>query len=176
MNTKILRIFIVMILALVLTQPVYAQPAESTDQNQVVQGPSGKTVSRCVIFLEPIQPGETQSKASEPVCSTGKIDSVNGYSLAATYTIAKFYDYTNWNTLLVTYVGASPCSSTVSYGRTSLPSNLDNKFASGSGYSSCSHIYVYSLPNYGGASISCYSCATFDVLIDLVSSWRVTYN
>ena len=148
---------------------------EPTEQAEIVQGPSGETVYRCVIFLEPIQPGEEASKFSEPVCSAGEIDAVDGHALDSSYLIAKFYDNTNYSALLVEYYGASACSSTISYGVTSLPSNLDNKFASGRSYSNCNRIYVYDFTNYGGPNYACGpNCPSFYALNDNVSSWRTT--
>ena len=151
------------------------RPSEPTGKSEIVQGPSEETVYRCVVFLEPIQSGEESSRASEPVCSAGKIDAVDGSSLASSYLIAKFYDNTNYTTLLVEYYGASACSSTISYGVTSLPSNLNNKFASGQPYSNCNRIYVYDFTNYGGPSYLCgANCPSFYALNDNVSSWRTT--
>ncbi|MBE0411203.1 MAG: hypothetical protein IBX69_15890 [Anaerolineales bacterium] len=151
------------------------EPYRPTEQAKVVLGPSEETVYRCVIFLEPILSGEESSRASEPVCSTGKIDAVEGHSLVSSYLIAKFYDNTNYTTLLVEYYGASACSSTTSYGVTTLPSNLNNKFASGQSYSNCNRIYVYDFNNYGGPSYSCGpNCSSFYALNDYVSSWRTT--
>jgi len=151
------------------------KPYEATEQSEIVRGPSAETVYRCVIFLEPIQPGEESSKASEPVCSAGEIDTVDGHALDSSYLIAKFYDNTNYSALLVEYYGASACSSTISYGVTSLPSNLDNKFASGQSYSNCNVIYVYDFPNYGQPTYSCGpNCPSFYALNDHVSSWRTT--
>jgi len=143
--------------------------------NGIVRGPSGETDYRCVVLLEPIQPGEQFSKASEPVCSRGAIDSINGVSLDSSYLIARFYDRTNYTTLLVEYYGSSACSPTISYGIPDLPDNLDNKFASGRAYSNCDHIYVYDFNNYGGPSYSCgANCSSFYALNDEVSSWRTT--
>lgn len=148
-------------------------PYQPTEQAKVVQGPSEETVYRCVVFLDPIQPGEESSKASEPVCSTQKIDAVDGYSLDSSYLIAKFYDSTGYSTLLVEYYGVSACSSTINYGVTSLPSNLNNKFASGQSYSNCNIIYVYDFTDYGGPNYACGpNCSSFYALNDNVSSWR----
>jgi len=155
------------------------EPSESGDQgdavNGIVRGPSGETEYRCVVLLEPIQPGEQFSKASEPVCSRGAIDSINGVSLDSSYLIAKFYDRTDYRNLLVEYYGASPCSPTASYGIPDLPDNLDNKFASGRAYSDCDHIHVYDFNDYGGPSYPCgANCPTFYALNDEVSSWEAT--
>ncbi len=146
-----------------------------TGTSPIVRGPSDSPEYRCVVLLEPIQPGEPFSRASEPVCSRGAIDSINGVSLASSYLIAKFYDYTNYGNLLVEYYGAEPCSPTASYGVPDLPDNLDNRFASGKGYSDCDRIYVYDRNNYGEPKYSCgANCPTFYALNDAVSSWRVT--
>jgi len=155
------------------------EPSESGDQgdavNGIVRGPSGETEYRCVVLLEPIQPGEQFSKVVEMACSRGPIDSINGVSLTYSYLIAKFYDYTNYGNLLVEYYGASPCSPTVSYGVPDLPDNLDNKFASGKAYSNCDRIYVYDRNNYTPPQYDCGpNCPTFHALNDAVSSWRVT--
>ena len=155
------------------------EPSESGDQgdavNGIVRGPSGETEYRCVVLLEPIQPGEQFSKASEPVCSRGAIDSINGVSLDSSYLIAKFYDYTNYGNLLVEYYGASPCSPAASYGIPDLPDNLDDKFASGKVYSDCDNLYVYDFDHYQGPSYHCGpNCWSFHALNDEVSSWRTT--
>jgi hypothetical protein len=143
--------------------------------NGIVRGPGDETAYRCVVLLEPVQPGEQFSKASEPVCSDGRIDTVNGVLLDSSYLIAKFYDRTNYTTLLVEYYGSSACSPTISYGVPDLPDNLDNRFASGRAYSNCDHIYVYDFNNYGGPSYSCgANCPSFYALNDEVSSWRTT--
>ncbi|MDW8234559.1 MAG: response regulator, partial [Roseiflexaceae bacterium] len=96
-----------------------------------------------------LRAGEEASRASEPLCSTGEIRAINGVALESSYLIAKFYDDTNYRTLLVEYYGASACSSTVSYGVTSLPANLDNRFASGETFSNCNLLSVYDFANYG---------------------------
>lgn len=149
------------------------KPYLPTEKSEVVLGPSQESVYRCVFILEPIQPGEQESKASEPVCSSSSIDSINGVSLASSYLIAKFYDNTSYGSLLVEYYGAAGCSGSVSYGKTSLPTNLDNKFASGSSYSGCNVIEVFDFANYTGPTYACGpNCSSFYALNDHVSSWR----
>lgn len=149
--------------------------AQGEAVNGIVRGPSNETGYRCVVLLEPVRPGEQFSKASEPVCSDGRVDTVNGVSLDSSYLIAKFYDRTNYTTLLVEYYGSSACSPTISYGVPDLPDNLDNRFASGHAYSNCDHIYVYDFNNYSGPSYSCgANCPSFYALNDEVSSWRTT--
>jgi hypothetical protein len=143
--------------------------------NGMVMGPSEETDQRCIVILEPIQPGEQSSKASDPVCSEGKIDTVDGKSLDSYYLISKFYDWTGYAVLLVEYYGAVPCSSTISYGVVDLPDSLDNKFESGSGFSSCDHISVHDFNDYSGPSYSCgANCPSFFALNNEVSSWRVS--
>jgi hypothetical protein len=143
--------------------------------NGIVRGPSGETEYRCVVLLEPIQPGEQFSQASEPVCSRGAIDSINGVSLDSSYLIAKFYDRTEYGNLLVEYYGTSPCSPTASYGIPDLPDNLDDKFASGRAYSDCDHIHVYDFNDYGEPWYPCgANRPTFYALNDAVSSWEIT--
>lgn len=149
------------------------KPYEPTEKSEVVLGPSQESVYRCVFFLEPIQPGEQESKQSEPVCSSGPIDSVNGISLDSSYLIAKFYDNTSYGSLLAEYYGPSGCSDSVSYGKTTLPANLDNKFASGQSFSDCDVIEVFDFTYYSGPTYSCGpNCSSFYALNDQVSSWR----
>ena len=167
-------------------QIVYLKPIHpediKTDQvidqgegvNGFVQGTSDNTEYRCVVYLEPIRPGETSSKTSKAVCSSGPIKSIEGISLDSSYLITKFYNWTNYTWLLVEYYGSSPCSPTISYGVTDLPDNLDNKFVSGKAYSDCDHITVYDFNNYRGPTYPCgASCSSFYALNDHVSSWTV---
>ena len=142
--------------------------------NGIVQGPSSETELRCLFYLEPIQPGETSSKISKTVCTSGPVDSIDGISLDSSYLIAKFYNWTGYLWLLAEYYGSSACSSTISYGVVDLPDSLDNKFASGKSYSDCDHIQVYDFNNYSGPSYSCgATCSSFYAINDHVSSWRV---
>lgn len=151
----------------------WANQGESV--NGVVNGPSDESVYRCVVLLEPIQPGEQFSKASEPVCAKGPIDTVDGVSLKSSFLIAKFYDRTDYTTLLQEYYGAQACSPQISYGVGDLPDNLDNKFASGQAFSNCDHIDIYDFNYHIGASYSCgANCPSFYALNDEVSSWRAS--
>lgn len=154
------------------------QPDPFSDQGEAVngfiKGTSDRAEYRCVVYLEPIKPGETSSKASDPVCTAGPIESINGISLDSSYLVAKFYNWTNYLYRLVEYYGGSPCSPSISYGVTDLPDNLDNKFASGQAFSDCDHISVYDFNNYTGPSYYCgANCSSFYALNDDVSSWTV---
>jgi hypothetical protein len=148
-----------------------------TGISPIVRGPSDFPEYRCVVVLEPIREGEEFSEASEPVCGSGLIDSVNGVSLESLYLIAKFYDNTNYGSLLREYYGQYPCSAGYSYGRPDLRvDGVDNRFASGQGFSTCNLITVYDLYNYSGPSYACGpNCPTFYALDDKVSSWKITY-
>lgn len=142
--------------------------------NGIIQGPSEETSQRCLFFLEPIQLGETSSKISHKVCTSGPVDSIDGIQLDSSYLIAKFYNWTGYLWLLAEYYRSSACSPTISYGVVDLPDSLDNKFVSGKAYSDCDHIQVYDFNNYSGPSYSCgASCSSFYALNDHVSSWRV---
>lgn len=142
--------------------------------NGLVQGPGDANEYRCVVYLEPIKPGESASKTSRTVCNSGMIDAIDDISLESSYLIAKYDNWTGYTWLLVEYYGRSPCSESISYGVSALPDNLDNKFASGEAYSDCDHIQVYDFNGYSGPSYSCgASCSSFYALNDHVSSWRV---
>lgn len=142
--------------------------------NGIVLGPSDEIDRRCLVYLEPIQPGENSSKVLDVVCTAGPVGSIGGMSLDSSYLIAKFYNWTGYAWLLVEYYGSLACSPTISYGVVDLPDSLDNKFASGKSYSDCDQIQVYDFNNYSGAAYSCgASCSSFYALNDHVSSWRV---
>jgi hypothetical protein len=151
------------------------KPYEPTEKSEIVFGPSEETSYRCAFYLHPIKPGEQASTVSEPVCSDGLIDMIDGISLDSIYLIAKFYDNINYANLLVEYYGASPCSSTVSYGVTALPSNLNNRFSSGRSYSNCNLVKVYDFFDYQGPTYACGpNCPSFYALNNHVSSWETS--
>lgn len=151
-----------------LERPAY-QPTETSP---IVRGPSDSDEYRCVVVLKPLEEG---GGASEPVCSSGRIESVDGVALESLYLIAKFYDNTDYGALLKEYYGPYPCSAGYSYGRPDLRDDgVDNQFASGKGYSSCDRITVYDWHNYTGAEYSCGpNCSTFGALNNEVSSWKI---
>lgn len=65
-----------------------AQSIRTIDQNEFSLNAG---ITKCVVFLEPIQRGEQISKASQPVCSSQKIETVNGQGLATSFLLMKFY-------------------------------------------------------------------------------------
>lgn len=145
---------------------------QPTETSPIVQGPSDSAEYRCVIVLTPLEEG---GGASEPVCGKGRIESVDGVSLESLYLIAKFYDNANYGSLLIEYYGQYPCSAGYSYGRPDLRvDGVDNRFASGQGFSSCDLLTVYDLYNYQGPQYSCGpSCPSFYALNDEVSAWEI---
>lgn len=152
------------------------KPYVPTEKSEIVRGPSQGPEYRCVSYLEPIQPGEQASKESKMVCSTGPISSIDGISLDSSFLIAKFYDNTDYGAPLIEYYGPSACSDSISYGKTTLPSDLDNKFASGKVFSDCNLIDIYDFANYSGPSYSCGpNCSSFYALNNYVSSWSTTH-
>lgn len=152
-----------------IEQPEY----RPTETSPIVQGPSDSAGYRCVVVLKPLEEG---GGASEPACGKGRIETVDGISLTSLYLIAKFYDNTNYGSLLIEYYGSYPCSAGYSYGRPDLRADgVDNRFASGQGFSTCNLITVYDLYNYSGPSYACGpNCPTFYALNDAVSSWTIT--
>lgn len=144
-----------------------------TETSPIVQGPSDSPEYRCVVVLKPLEEG---GGASEPICEKGRIESVDGVPLSSLYLIAKFYDNTNYGSLLIEYYGAYPCSAGYSYGQPDLRADgVDNRFASGQGFSTCNLIAVYDLYDYSGPSYACGpNCPTFYALNDAVSSWKIT--
>jgi len=151
-----------------LERPAY-QPTETSP---IVRGPSDSDEYRCVVVLKPLEEG---GGASEPVCGSGRIELVDGVSLESLYLIAKFYDNTDYGSLLKEYYGQYPCSAGYSYGRPNLHvDGVDNQFASGQGFSSCDRITVYDWHNYTGAEYSCGpNCPIFHALNDEVSAWKI---
>lgn len=146
------------------------------EENETVMGPSLSESYRCVVLLEPIAEGETESKVLGEVCSNNAINEIGGIDLSSSYLVAKFYDRTDYRSLLKEYYGSIPCSSGVSYGRNDLSDDkLDNKFESGSAFSSCNHIEVFDFANHSGVTYACgANCSSFYALNNAVTSWRVT--
>ena len=156
-------------------RPLEEWESQGEAVNGIVHGPSDEAEYRCVVWLEPIQPGEQISETSEPICAKGPIETINGVSLESNFLIAKFYNRTNDASLLIEYYGAQACSSQISYGVGDLPDDLDNKFASGQAFSNCDHIDVYDFNYHTGATYSCgANCPSFYALNDAVSSWRAS--
>ncbi len=141
----------------------------------VVRGPSDLAEYRCVVVLKPLEQGGGSTK---PVCGRGRIEAVEGQSLESLYLIARFYDAPDYATPLIEYYGQYPCSAGYSYGRPNLAEDgVDNRFASGKGFSTCNLITVYDLYNYSGPSYACGpDCSTFHALNDAVSSWKIEYR
>ncbi len=148
------------------------RPYQPTETSPIVRGPSDSDEYRCVVVLKPLEEG---GEASEPVCGKGRIEVVDGVSLQSLYLIAKFYDNTNYGSLLKEYYGQYPCSAGYSYGKPDLRvDGVDNRFASGQGFSSCDRITVYDWYDYTGPQYSCGpNCSTFGALNDEVSSWKI---
>jgi len=146
-----------------------------TETNETIMGPSEAAGYRCVVLLEPIADGATESKIIDEVCSDKRITELGGIELNSAYLIAKFYDRTNYRSLLKEYYGSIPCSSGVSYGRNNLADDgFDNRYESGSAYSSCNLIEVFDFINHTGPTYACgANCSTFYALNNAVSSWRV---
>lgn len=141
----------------------------------IVQGPSDSPDYRCVVVLKPLEQG---GGSTQPVCGKGRIEAVEAQSLESLYLIARFYDAPDYNTPLIEYYGPYPCSAGYSYGRPNLSEDgMDNRFASGRGFSTCNLLTVYDLYNYTGPSYACGpDCSTFYALNDEVSSWRIAYR
>lgn len=145
---------------------------QATGTSPIVRGPSDSAEYRCVVVLEPLEEG---GKASQPVCGSGRIESADGVSLDSLYLIAKFYDDTSYGTLLTEYYGQYSCSAGYSYGQPDLRiDEVDNRFASGQGFSDCDLITVYDLYNYAEPMYTCGpNCPSFYALNDAVSSWEI---
>lgn len=145
------------------------------EPNETLMGPSISTEYRCVSILEPIAEGETESKLIAEHCSSQTINEVGGVDLSSAYLIAKFYDRTNFRSLLREYYALNPCSIGISYGRNDLADdNLDNRFESGQSFSSCNTIEVFDFVDHTGATYACGpNCSSFYALNNNVTSWRV---
>lgn len=146
-----------------------------TEPNETLIGPSISNEYRCVSILEPIAEGETESKVIAEYCSSQTINEVGGVDLSSAYLIAKFYDRTNFRSLLREYYALNPCSIGISYGRNDLADDsLDNRFESGQSFSSCNTIEVFDFVDHTGATYACGpNCSSFYALNNNVTSWRV---
>jgi hypothetical protein len=136
---------------------------------------SEPTLPVCYVFLEPLKPGEMTSRIIKTMCGRFTSDFHPDFAITTSYLVASFYDNKNFDGLLINYIGSAVCSSTTSYGVGQIPTSLDNRISSGSGYSGCNNVYVYDLANYSGDFASCFAnCSSFGSLNDRVTSWRVT--
>lgn len=164
--------------AVVVLEPLRPEELEIreyqlTETSPIVRGPGDSTDYRCIVVLRPLEEG---GGASEPICGSGQIGSVDGVPLESLYLIAKFYDNTNYGSLLIEYYGQYPCSAGYSYGKPDLRADgVDGRFASGQGFSGCDRLTVYDWYNYTGAEYTCGpNCSTFGALNDEVSAWKIT--
>jgi hypothetical protein len=96
---------------------------------------------------------------------------------ATTNVFAIEYVDANWQGASLTYTTtAGGCSSTTTYGVTSMPSGWNDVISSERDYDNCNDGVHWENSNYTGASVNCYSCSYLGAAMnDQTSSiyWRV---
>ena len=96
-----------------------------------------------------------------------------GLQEKATFVIAIDYDAVNYGGSTAMFNGSSACSSTTSYGVTTMPAGWDNAADSTKAFSNCNNNQAYENASYGGANRICTpDCADLGVLKNAVSSQR----
>ncbi len=131
--------------------------------------------NNCFILLEPVREHEEDSKVLEIICGLTKLELETKFQITTSYIVAKFYDDTNYNGLIVNFGGPERCSSSVAYSVSTMPASVNNRASSGSSYSGCYNIRVFDLTNFGGDSYACQdNCPSCGTLNERVSSWKIS--
>ncbi|MBC7228500.1 MAG: hypothetical protein H5T61_14915 [Thermoflexales bacterium] len=143
----------------------------------------------CVIQIEPLQPGQTESKTSEPVCfdtfskalffategaiqlpvpaEPGEVTEEMLTPAQSNTVIGIDYSGSNFSGSTLISVTSNPngCFDGSIYVLSSMPSGWANTISSAKSYQGCARFYHYDYPNYEGAVINCgYSCATMGAM------------
>jgi len=158
------------------------------DYPSAVSG-AGESEKHCVVQIEPLQPGQTESETSEPVCfrtfsealsfATGgavrlpasmepsQVTEEMLTSTQSTTVISIDFSGPNFSGTTLTSVTSNPngCFDGSIYLMPSLPSGWRNVISSAKSYQGCARFYHYDYTDYGGAVINCgYSCATMGAM------------
>ncbi|NLA80002.1 MAG: hypothetical protein GX853_04545 [Chloroflexi bacterium] len=172
--SRIVAIFVIMISSTSHTNIVLANDV----QHERISGFTRLNLSErtnCYVLLEPVKDNQIASNVLSIECNLSAAEIETKFHVSTTYLLAQFYDNVNYGNIIVHFGGPEQCSDTVSYQVSSLPSNLNNRMSSGSGFSGCYNIKVYDLINFGGDSYSCRNnCPSFESLNDRVSSWKIS--
>ncbi len=145
----------------------------------------------CVVQIEPLQPGQTASKVSEPVCFDNFSDAIFAATGGAvrlppsiepsevtedmlvppgprsSTVIGQDYSGPNFSGSTLTWITSNPngCFDGTIYMQPSMPSGWANVVSSARSYQGCTHYYHYDYPNYGGSVLDCgYSCSTMGAM------------
>ncbi len=158
-----------------------------TPQDYQSAGSMAGSDKHCVVQIEPLQPGQTESETSEPVCfgtfskalsfATGgairlpvstQPSEVTEEMLAPAQSntvIGIDYSGSNFSDSTLVSITSNPngCSDGSIYVLSSMPSGWANVISSARSYQGCARFYHYT--NYGGSVINCgYSCATMGAM------------
>ncbi|HLB47906.1 MAG TPA: hypothetical protein VJL59_12935 [Anaerolineales bacterium] len=146
----------------------------------------------CVILIEPLQPGQQASVASEPVCFARFPDAIYAATgdtvrlapavrpadvtqdmLAPASTTVISIDYANSNfqgsTLVWVANNSVGCNTGYSYSAPTMPSGWNDVVSSAQTYGGCNNNPHYEHTNYGGAVLTC-TCSTMGVMDNATSS------
>lgn len=150
----------------------------------------------CVIIIEPLQPGQTTSKTSEPQCfatfaealafvTNGAVvvpqdfrpDDLTDEILAATTDTVVGIEYIDANFLGSSLTWGTPNSNGCSDGtvyQSNVPNDWNDKISSARAFQGCNSFLHYANANYSGSTHQCApNCATMSVMNDQTSSVRL---
>ncbi len=181
--------------------PADFQPPTSSDVDTPLTDSFAAPEPRqhCVVQIEPLQPGQTASKASEPVCFDNFSDAIFAATggtvrlplsiepgkvtedmlvppgpLSSTV-VGIDYSESNFSGSTLTWTTSNPngCFDGSVYVAPSMPSGWANVVSSARSYQGCAHYYHYDYPNYGDPVIDCgYSCSTMGSMDNQTESER----
>lgn len=156
----------------------------------------------CVVFLEPIKPGQEASGASSPTCFTNFSDAIffatsgtvrlpaaargdaltdqllreEATSSSAVVVGIDWADpyYQGSSYVFSTTAWSSGCAGNHAYGSYVMPAGWDNRVSSAKGYSSCRGVH-YENTYYNGTIHYCAACATMGIMDNQTSSviWQL---
>jgi len=165
--------------------------ADSADFQPPAAGDVDEQDKHCVVQIEPLQPGQTASKVSEPVCFDNFSDAIFAATGGAVRlpssiepsevtedmlappgprsgtVIGQDYSGANFSGSTLTWTTSNPngCFDGTIYMQPSMPSGWANVVSSARSYQGCAHYYHYDYPNYGGSVLDCgYSCSTMGAM------------
>jgi len=171
-----------------VTEFIGADPA---DFQPPAAGDADEQDRHCVVQIEPLQPGQTASKVSEPTCFDNFSDAIFAATGGAvrlppsiepgevtedmlepagprsSTVIGIDYSGTSFSGSTLTWTTSNPngCSDGTIYMQPSMPSGWANVVSSARSYQGCARYYHYEDTYYGGSVLDCgYSCSSMGAM------------
>lgn len=150
----------------------------------------------CAIRIDPIEPGEKDSKVydfrcfntfAEAIASatdgvvqlpastrTQKLPAETFAGTLSSFVVGIDYQDSNFSGDTLVWTAPSPCSPTVSYGTPTMPSGWNDKVSSAQAYSDCNFWWHFEHTNYSGSQYLC-TCSSMSAMNDKTSSETWSY-